>query len=153
MTEDTPKPSRRSPACRAGCCSILIGLVVTLIVGAVAEHVTDKEWLANAKTAQDQWVTAVQHTSPINVATMYGSELQAAVSGSITGGNLSGIGAPDGRGIQSPVFALVYTACASGMSAASPRWFSSASAHSLSRRSTSGAPRATRSSWAISGSR
>jgi hypothetical protein len=109
MTNDTPKPSRLSGLPRR-MLSILIGLVVTLIVGAVAEQVTDKEWLANAKSAQDQWVTAVQHTSPINVATTFGSELQAAVSGSLKDGALSGIGAPDGRGIQSPVYALLYTA-------------------------------------------
>lgn len=109
MTGEAPKPKAPSGLPRR-LLSILVGLVVTLIVGAVAERVTDKEWLANAKTAQDQWVSAVQHTSPINVATMYGGELQAAFSGSIMDGNLSGIGAPDGRGIQSPVYALLYTA-------------------------------------------
>ncbi|MEQ1783291.1 MAG: hypothetical protein ABMA14_18200 [Hyphomonadaceae bacterium] len=109
MADEAPKSSRLSGLPRR-LLSIVVGLIVTLIVGAVAEHVTDKEWLANAKTAQDQWVSAVQHTSPINVATLYGSELQAAVSGSIMGGNLSGIGAPDGRGIQSPAYALLYTA-------------------------------------------
>ena len=108
MTDEAPKSKLSGLPRRL--LSILVGLIVTLVVGAVAEHVTDKEWLANAKAAQDQWVAAVQHTSPINVATLYGSELQAAVSGNIMGGNLSGIGAPDGRGIQSPVYALVYTA-------------------------------------------
>jgi hypothetical protein len=90
--------------------SILIGLVVTLIVGAVAERVTDKEWLASAKTAQDEWVAAVQHTSPISVATMFSSELQASFSGTVKDGALSGIGAAGGRGIQSPVYALIFTA-------------------------------------------
>lgn len=109
MSDEAPKQSRISGLPRR-VLSIVIGLVVTLIVGAVAEHVTDREWLASAKTAQDQWVTAVQNTSPINVATTFGSELQASVSGTVKDGAMSGIGAPDGRGIQSPVYALIFTA-------------------------------------------
>ncbi len=109
MTDEAPKSNPFSGLPRR-VLSILIGLVVTLIVGAVAERVTDKEWLASAKTAQDEWVAAVQHTSPISVATMFSSELQASFSGTVKDGALSGIGAAGGRGIQSPVYALIFTA-------------------------------------------
>jgi phosphoribosylamine--glycine ligase len=86
MTDEAPKSNPFSGLSRR-VLSILIGLVVTLIVGAVAERVTDKEWLASAKTAQDEWVAAVQHTSPISVATMFSSELQASFSGTVKDGD------------------------------------------------------------------
>ena len=108
MSEHTPQPKPSGLPRRM--LSIIIGLIVTLIVGAVAEHVTDKEWLAGAKTAQDQWVSAVAETSPVNVATTYVTELQSSVSGDVSNGGWSGSGAPEGRGLQSPFYALVFTA-------------------------------------------
>jgi hypothetical protein len=90
--------------------SIIVGLIVTLIVGAVAERVTSPEWLASAKDAQAGWVNAVAETSPISVATTFGVELQSAISGETSNGGWSGFGAPEGRGLQSPFYALVFTA-------------------------------------------
>ncbi|RYZ14406.1 MAG: hypothetical protein EON61_03675 [Alphaproteobacteria bacterium] len=89
---------------------LLVGLVITLIVGAIAERVTDAEWLAQAKVAQDQWIDAVYKTSPINVATTFWMELQGSLSGDTSQGAYSAVGAPDGHGLSSPVYALVFTA-------------------------------------------
>ncbi len=89
--------------------SILIGLVVTLIIGAVAERVTSPEWLAGAKDAQAGWISAVSSTSPMKVGELYLTELQSAWSGDITHGGYSGSGAPEGRGLQSPFWALAIT--------------------------------------------
>ncbi len=89
--------------------SILIGLVVTLIVGAIAERVTSAEWLAEAKAAQQGWIDAVGATSPVKVGEVYLVELQSAVSGDTTHGGYSGVGAPEGRGLQSPFWALAIT--------------------------------------------
>jgi len=90
--------------------SIVVGLIVTLVVGAIAERVTSAEWLAEAKQAQGEWVQAVANTSPINVATTFGVELQSSLSGETSNGGWSGFGAPEGRGLQSPFYALVFTA-------------------------------------------
>lgn len=89
--------------------SILIGLVITLVVGAVAERVTSPEWLASAKDAQQGWVDAVSETSPMRVGGLYWTELQSSLSGDTTQGGLSGAGAPEGRGLQSPFWALAIT--------------------------------------------
>jgi hypothetical protein len=90
--------------------SILVGLIVTLIVGAVAERVTSPEWLSSAKDAQAGWINAVAETSPISLATTFGAELQSSLTGETTNGAWSGAGAPEGRGLQSPFYALVFTA-------------------------------------------
>jgi hypothetical protein len=108
MTDEHPKPQPFAGLSRR-VLSILVGLVITLVVGAVAERVTSPEWLASAKDAQAQWIGAVAETSPISVATTFGDELQSALSGDTTKG-WSGAGAPDGRGLQSPFYALVFTA-------------------------------------------
>jgi len=109
MTDDIPKRTPFAGLPRR-VLSILIGLVVTLIVGAVAERVTSAEWLNGAKAAQADWVEAVANTSPINVATTFGVELQSSLSGETSNGGWSGAGAPEGRGLQSPFYALVFTA-------------------------------------------
>jgi hypothetical protein len=118
MTEQ-PKPGAFAGLSRR-VISILVGLVVTLVVGAVAERVTSPEWLASAKQAQDGWINAVANTSPVSVAETFGGELQSAISGDTTHG-WSGAGAPEGRGLQSPFYALVFTAArlwdASGVAA------------------------------------
>lgn len=106
---DQPKPNPFARLSRR-VLSIVVGLVVTLIVGAVAERVTSPEWLASAKDAQAGWVNAVAETSPISVATTFGVELQSAISGETSNGGWSGFGAPEGRGLQSPFYALVFTA-------------------------------------------
>jgi hypothetical protein len=123
MTDEQPNPSKSGgPFSGLGrrVVSILVGLVVTLIVGAVAERVTSPEWLAQAKDSQAQWMSAVAKTSPVSVATLYGDELQSAISGDAAKG-WSGFGAPEGRGLQSPFYALVFTAArlwdASGVAA------------------------------------
>ena len=108
MTEDSPKQATISGLPRR-MLSIVIGLVVTLVIGAIAEHVTSPEWLAGAKQAQSGWIDAVAQTSPVKVATLYGTELQSAISGDTTHGGYSGADAPDGHGLQSPVWALVVT--------------------------------------------
>lgn len=108
MAHDTPKKSPFSGLSRR-ILSILIGLVVTLVVGAVAERVTSPEWLASAKEAQQHWIDAVAQTSPLKVAELYGTELQSAFTGDTTHGGYSGAGAGDGRGLQSPFWALVIT--------------------------------------------
>lgn len=89
--------------------SILIGLVVTLLVGAIAERVTDADWLISAKEAQAQWVDAVAQTSPLAVATTFGTELQGAISGDTSQGAWSAIESPDGHGISSPAYAFIFT--------------------------------------------
>jgi len=108
MTDDTPKPSRVSGLPRR-LASILIGLVVTLIVGAIAERVTSPDWLAEAKQVQQGWIDAVSQTSPIKVGELYWTELQSAFSGDTSHGGYSGAGAPEGRGLQSPFWALAMT--------------------------------------------
>jgi hypothetical protein len=89
--------------------SILVGLVITLVVGAVAERVTSAEWLASAKEAQAEWIDAVAGTSPMKVGELYWTELQSALSGDTAHGGYSGAGAPEGRGLQSPFWALAIT--------------------------------------------
>ena len=108
MTNETPKPSRLGGLPRRFL-SILIGLVVTLVVGAVAERVTSAEWLASAKEAQQGWIDAVSETSPLEVGSLYWTELQSAFSGDTSQGAWSGIGKPDGHGVQSPFWALAMT--------------------------------------------
>lgn len=108
MTDEAPKRTPFSGLPRR-MLSILIGLIVTLVVGAVAERVTSPEWLAGAKQAQQGWIDAVAQTSPTRVATLYAAELQSSFTGDITHGGYSGSGAPEGRGLQSPFFALAIT--------------------------------------------
>lgn len=108
MMDETPKRTPFSGLSRR-MLSILIGLIVTLVVGAVAEHVTSPEWLAGAKQAQQGWIDAVAQTSPTKVASLYGTELQSAISGDTTHGGYSGAGAPEGHGLQSPFWALAIT--------------------------------------------
>lgn len=110
MSEESNKAS--GPAQRLGkkVIGLIVGLAITLIVGAAAEHFTDAEWLAQAKLAQDQWIDAVYKTSPINVATTFWTELQGAFSGDASQGAWSAIDAADGHGLSSPVYALIFTA-------------------------------------------
>lgn len=88
---------------------ILVGLVITLVVGAIAERVTSPEWLAEAKEAQNGWISAVSSTSPMKVGELYLTELQSSLSGDTSHGGYSGAGAPEGRGLQSPFWALAIT--------------------------------------------
>lgn len=88
---------------------ILVGLVITLVVGAIAERVTSPEWLAEAKEAQSGWISAVSSTSPMKVGELYLTELQSSLSGDTSHGGYSGTGAPEGRGLQSPFWALAIT--------------------------------------------
>ncbi len=90
----------------------IAGFFMSLAIGWLVEHVTDREFLEGAKEAQDGWITAVSETSPIAVGTTYVDELQAAFSGHRTdknsytfNGDMSG-----GQGIASPLVALVITA-------------------------------------------
>lgn len=117
MSDVTPKSSGPAPSGLGGrlgglprrFLSILVGLLITLAVGAVAERVTSPEWLASAKDAQSEWIEAVSGTSPMKVGELYWTELQSALSGDTTHGGYSGIEAPDGRGLQSPFWALAVT--------------------------------------------
>jgi hypothetical protein len=108
MSDETPKPSGFGGLQRR-ILSILIGLVVTLIVGAVAERVTSPEWLESAKQAQQGWIDAVSATSPMEAGGLYWIELQSAWSGDTSQGGWSGISKPDGHGLQSPFWALAMT--------------------------------------------
>lgn len=90
----------------------IAGFFMSLAIGWLVEHVTDREFLEGAKEAQDGWIKAVSETSPIAVGTTYIDELQAAFSGHRTDKNsytfnsdMSG-----GQGIASPFMALVITA-------------------------------------------
>ena len=108
MTDEAPRRSRFA-GLRGRLVSILVGLVVTLVVGAIAERVASAEWLAEAKTAQQGWIDAVATTSPMKVGEIYWLELQSSLSGETTNGGYSGAGAPEGRGLQSPFWALAIT--------------------------------------------
>lgn len=108
MTDEQPAPKPFAGLPRR-LLSIVIGLVVTLVVGAVAERVTSPEWLASAKDAQQGWIDSVSQTSPIKVGELYWVELQSALSGDTTHGGYSGMDAPEGRGLQSPFWALAIT--------------------------------------------
>lgn len=112
LSSDTPNPDTDKPR-RSGLprrlISILVGLAVSLVIGAIAERVTSAEWLADAKLAQQGWIDAVSATSPLKVGEVYWTELQSAFSGDTTQGGYSGMGAPDGRGLQSPFWALAIT--------------------------------------------
>ncbi len=109
MADDIPKKTSFA-GLRRRAISIVVGLVVTLVVGAVAERVTSAEWLAEARQAQGEWISAVANTSPVSVATTFGVELQSSLTGETGNGGWSGAGAPEGRGLQSPFYALVFTA-------------------------------------------
>lgn len=108
MSDEAPQPSRLGGLSKR-LVSILVGLIITLVVGAVAERVTSPEWLASAKNAQQGWIDAVSETSPMKVGGLYWTELQSSLSGDTTQGGLSGAGAPEGRGLQSPFWALAIT--------------------------------------------
>lgn len=108
MSEETPKPTGLAGLPKR-LVSILIGLVITLIAGAVAERVTSAEWLEGAKEAQQGWINAVSDTSPMEVGGLYWTELQSAWSGDTSQGAWSGIAKPDGHGLQSPFWALAMT--------------------------------------------
>lgn len=109
MSDGSPEADKRRRGMPRRIVSILVGLVVTLVVGAIAERVTSAEWLAEAKAAQQGWIDAVGATSPVKVGEVYLVELQSAVSGDTANGGYSGVGAPEGRGLQSPFWALAIT--------------------------------------------
>lgn len=110
MSEDKNKAAGSGNGLVKRIVGLLVGLAVTLIIGAIAERVTDAEWLMEAKDAQSQWIGAVAETSPISVATTFWTELQGAISGDTSQGAWSAIDAPDGHGISSPAFAFLFTA-------------------------------------------
>lgn len=110
MSEDANKSAGPKSGLAKKVVGLLVGLVVTLIVGAIAERVTDAEWLVQAKDAQSQWIGAVAETSPISVATTFWTELQGAISGDTSQGAWSAIETPDGHGISSPAYAFIFTA-------------------------------------------
>lgn len=100
------QPKRKTWARRIA--SILVGLLVSLLIGAVLERVTDKEWLAEAKAAQDGWVKAVEQTSPVGVAVIYWDELSAAWGDGQADSDIF-LGVRPKVGLFSPVVAFGFT--------------------------------------------
>lgn len=109
MSDETERKTGLASRLGKRVIGILVGLVITLIVGAIAERVTSPEWLAEAKEAQAGWIDAVSDTSPMKVGELYVTELQSSLSGDTSHGGYSGAGAPEGRGLQSPFWALAIT--------------------------------------------
>lgn len=109
MSDETERKTGLASRLGRRAIGILVGLIITLIVGAVAERVTSPEWLADAKEAQAGWIEAVASTSPMKVGELYSTELQSSLSGDTSHGGYSGAGAPDGHGLQSPFWALAIT--------------------------------------------
>lgn len=90
--------------------SVVIGLIVSLIVGKIIETVSDRAWLAEAEAAQKQWITAVGETSPIGVGAIYWDEITAVMGdGRADTGYDLGI-RPTSTGMASPLVAFWYTA-------------------------------------------
>ena len=113
MSEESPGQESGKPKLGSlgrSLISILIGLVITLIVGAVAERVASREWLEDAQRAQGEWIEALHATSPLQVGELYWTELQSALTGDTSNGGWSGAGSTNGRGLlQSPFWALAVT--------------------------------------------
>jgi len=61
------------------------------------------------EASPEGWIDAVSETSPLEVGSLYWAELQSAFSGDTSQGAWSGIGKPDGHGVQSPFWALAMT--------------------------------------------
>ena len=109
----TPSGDQKPPKRRLNKIVVFIaGFFISLAIGWLVEHVTDREFLDSAKEAQDGWIHAVSETSPIAVGATYVDELQAAFSGHPTAANPTAFDGDmsGGQGIASPVFALVITA-------------------------------------------
>lgn len=112
MTDRTAtpaKPRRPFEGLSRRLLSILVGLIVTLVVGWAAETFTSPEWLSEAKKAQQGWMDSVVATSPLAVGELYLTELNSAFTGDTASGGYSGAGAPEGRGWQAPLWALAIT--------------------------------------------
>jgi hypothetical protein len=107
--EHAPETKRRSSPLLRRLAALLVGLAASLAVSALFERITTPEWLSQARGVQEEWISAVAATSPLSVGELYMAELGSALSGDTSGGALSGVGAPDGRALQSPVWALVFT--------------------------------------------
>jgi len=88
--------------------SILVGLVISLIIGAIIERITDKEWLAEAEAAQAGWIDAVAQTSPVGVAAIYWDELSAAWGDGQADSDIF-LGVRPKVGLFSPVVAFGFT--------------------------------------------
>lgn len=94
MADETQGRQRQARGLGRRIVSILLGLVATLLVGAVADRVTSPEWLAGARQAQQGWIDAIAQTSPLRAGELYWTELQSALSGDTSHGGLSGTVAP-----------------------------------------------------------
>jgi hypothetical protein len=106
--EDTEDKPIRKKGWTRRIASVLIGLAVSLVAGAIIERVSDAEWLAGAKEAQAQWMDAVANTSPIGVAAMYWTEVSGAYSGDVSGGSWTAAAGVD-NWLLAPLLAFVLT--------------------------------------------
>lgn len=103
---ETARPRKRSWTRRIA--SVLVGLAISLVAGAIIERVSDAEWLAAAKDAQAQWIDAVANTSPIGVAALYCTEVSGAYSGDVSGGSWTAAAGVD-NWLFAPLLAFVMT--------------------------------------------
>lgn len=83
---------------------------VSLGVGLVFDHLTNKTILARAVQAQCDWIKAAESTSPVAVAVTYWEELQQAAQGRPLNETRYDFDESRGAGLWSPVAALFSTA-------------------------------------------
>ena len=108
MSGDEKALTKRKTSWTRRIANILVGLAISLIIGAVLERVTDKAWLAEAKAAQDGWIAAVAETSPVGVAAIYWDELSAAWDDGQADSDIF-LGVRPKVGLFSPLVALGFT--------------------------------------------
>jgi hypothetical protein len=106
--EDAENASAKKRSWTRRIASLAVGLAVSLVIGAIIERVSDKEWLASAKEAQAQWIEAVANTSPVGVASLYWTEVSGAYSHDVSGGSWSAAAGVDSW-IFAPLIAFAMT--------------------------------------------
>ena len=87
-----------------------IAFFISIGIGKAFEMASDPQMLADARTAQQEWIKTVSGTSPVAVASTYWSELNGAWWGESSDGAWSAFEANGkGKGIVTPVYALIMT--------------------------------------------
>jgi hypothetical protein len=87
----------------------LIGFAISLAVGLVFDHLTNKDILDRIENAQRGWIKAAEATTPFTVADTYWKDLQEAWRGRPLDQPAYDFDDARGAGIWSPFVALVST--------------------------------------------